>query len=257
MRLEGKIALVTGAGSGIGKAIAERFALEGARVALLDIRKDTAEAALADLAGSGHAAFEADVSSSASVAQAFAAANEALGGLDILVNNAGVDRVQGDGFDALMRGEQQILHMSDDAFRRLMAINVDGVFFCSREAVRLMSRDARSGAIVNMSSIAGLNGQGPPHYAASKAAVLGLTRSCSRQFGSLGIRVNAVCPGVIDTPMTKGVPDSALRGLIAATPLGRMGEADDIAQATLFLASDDSAFVTGQWLSPNGGLVMC
>ena len=116
---------------------------------------------------------------------------------------------------------------------------------------------AESGSIINMSSIAGLSGQGVPHYAASKAAVLGFTRSCARQLGPLGIRVNVVCPGVIETPMTEAVPDVALKGLLAATPLGRMGQPEDIAQATLFLASDESAFITGQWLSPNGGLLTC
>ena len=124
------------------------------------------------------------------------------------------------------------------------------------EGKTVMQR-AGGGSIVNMSSMAALNGQGTPHYSTSKAAVLGLTRSCSRQLGPLGIRVNAVCPGVIDTPMTQEVPEIALKGLLAATPLGRMGTPEDVARATLYLASDESAFVTGQWLSPNGGLMVC
>ncbi len=256
MRLEEKTAVVTGAGSGIGKAIAECFAAEGARVALLDVRKDAAEAACAELTGSRHLAVAADVSDESSVADAFATIDAAFGGLSILVNNAGVDRVPGDGFDALMKGEQQLLHMSAEAFRRMLAINVEGVFLCTRVALRLMQR-GEGGSIVNMSSMAALGGQGTPHYAASKAAVLGFTKSCARQLGPLGIRVNAVCPGVIDTPMTRGVPDAALKGLLAATPLGRMGTPHEIANATLYLASDESAFVTGQWLSPNGGLVIC
>ena len=257
MRLQGKTALVTGAGSGIGKAIAERFAAEGARVAAVDVRAEAVKAAAKELNGSGHIALEADVSSSASVSRAFASLDEAFGRLDILVNNAGVDRIPGDGFEEMMKGEQQLIHMSDDSFRRMLAINVEGVFLCTREAVRLMQRDEVPGAIVNMSSMAALSGQGTPHYAASKAAVLGFTKSCSRQLGRLGIRVNAVCPGVIDTPMTAEVPEAALKGLLAATPLGRMGTSEDIAQAVLYLASDESGFVTGQWLSPNGGLVTC
>ena len=257
MRLECKAAVVTGAVSGIGKSIAEHFAKEGARVALLDIRGETAEAVAGDLAGDGHIALAADVADSASVAKAFADADSAFGQVDIVVNNAGVDRVGGDGFDAAMKGEIQILHMSDDSFRRMFAINVEGVFFGMREAVKIMQRVGTGGSIINMSSMAALAGLGLPHYAGSKAAVLGLTRSCARQLGPLGIRVNAVCPGVIDTPMTAEVPDFALKGLIQGTPLGRVGKAEDIATAVLYLASDESSFVTGQWMSPNGGLVIC
>ena len=257
MRLKSKTAVVTGAGSGIGRAIAHLFAAEGAVVAALDVRAEPARKIAEELGGDGHRAIAVDVSDGPAVASAFAEIDASFGGVDILVNNAGVDRVPGDGFDELMKGGQQLLHMSDDAFERMMAINVGGVFLCTREAVKLMHRDARPGAIVNLSSIAALAGQGVPHYAASKAAVLGFTRSCARQLGPLGIRVNALCPGVIETPMTEAVPDVALKGLLAATPLGRMGQPEEIAQAALYLASGESAFVTGQWLSPNGGLVIC
>lgn len=257
MRLEGKTAVVTGAGSGIGKAIAEVFAADGARVALLDIRGETAEAAASGLAGEGHVALAADVADSASVALAFAEVDAAFGRVDVLINNAGVDRTPGDGFEEAMKGEVQLLHMSDDSFRRMFAINVDGVFFGSREAVKIMQREGNGGSIVNMSSMAALGGLGLPHYAATKAAVLGFTRSCARQLGRLQIRVNAVCPGVIDTPMTEAVPDVALKGLVQTTPLGRVGQPEEIASAALFFASDESSFVTGQWMSPNGGLVIC
>lgn len=257
MRLEGKTAVVTGAGSGIGKSIAEQFAVEGARVALLDIRGETAEAAAGELSGEGHIALAADVSDGDSVAKAFADVDAAFGKLDIVVNNAGVDRVPGDGFEEAMKGELQLLHMSDDAFRRMFAINVDGVFFGIREAAKIMTRGKGGGSIVNMSSMAALAGIGLPHYSGSKAAVLGLTRSCARQLGPKGIRVNAVCPGVIETPMTAEVPDFALKGLIQTTPLGRVGQPEDISNAVLYLSSDESSFVTGQWLSPNGGLVIC
>jgi 3-oxoacyl-[acyl-carrier protein] reductase len=139
----------------------------------------------------------------------------------------------------------------------MMAINVFGVFACTREGVKRMLRDKRGGAIVNMSSIAGLSAQGTAHYAASKAAVLGLTRATARELGPYGIRVNAICPGVIDTPMAAAVPEAAMKPLLSATPLRRIGKPDDIAHAAVYLACDESSFVTGQWLSPNGGLVMC
>jgi 3-oxoacyl-[acyl-carrier protein] reductase len=257
MRLEGKACVVTGAGSGIGREISRVFAREGATVALLDLNEAGAKETLGQLDGDGHLVAAVDVADGDSVRSAFADVDAALGRVDVLVNNAGVDRTPGDGFDEMMKGEQQLLHMTDDAFRRMMAINVDGVFFGTREALRIMQREGKGGSIVNLSSIAGLAGIGTPHYAASKAAVLGFTRSCARTLGPQGIRMNAVCPGVIDTPMTEAVPDVALKGVIRTTPLGRMGEAKDIANAVLYLASDESGFVTGQWLSPNGGIVTC
>ena len=120
-----------------------------------------------------------------------------------------------------------------------------------------MQREKTAGSIVNMSSIAGLSSQGTISYAASKSAVLGITRAAARELGRFGIRVNAICPGVIETPMTESLPDFALKPLVQATPLGRIGNPADIASTALFLASDESSFITGQWISPNGGLVMC
>lgn len=257
MRLRDRIAVVTGGGSGIGRAICEAYAREGARLAVLDVNEATAEETAARLPGGGHRAFAADVACGPAVVEVFAAIDAAVGGPDIVVNNAGIDRAPGDGFEQLMQSGQLLIHMSDEGFTRVMEVNVNGVFFCTREAVKLMQRRGRGGAIVNMSSVAGLSSLGSVHYAASKSAVLGLTRACARELGPHGIRVNAICPGVIDTPMTAGVPDVALKPLLAATPLGRKGLPEDIANAAVYLASDESSFVTGQWLSPNGGLVMC
>jgi 3-oxoacyl-[acyl-carrier protein] reductase len=256
MRLEGRAAVVTGAGSGIGKSIAELFAREGAKVALLDINVDAAQAVAASLEGGEHITVACDVAESASMAEAFEAIDSAFGRVDILINNAGVDRTPGDGFDEMMKGGMQLLLMSDDSFRRMLAINVEGVFYGTREAVKLMLREQAAGSIVNMSSIAGLAGIGLPHYSASKGAVLGFTKSCARQLGPHGIRVNAVCPGVIETPMSAAVPDSAIESLKNTTPLGRIGQPEDIAAAALYFASEASGFVTGQSLSPNGGLVI-
>ena len=257
MRLDDRVFVVTGAGSGIGREISLRFAAEGARIAAVDLRAETAAETVAMLAGKGHFACAVDVASGPSVVEMFGRVDSHFGRVDGLVNNAGVDHVPGDGRDLLMQTGQQTIHMSDEGFTQLMAINVNGVFFCLREAVKLMQREKRPGSIINMSSIAGISANGNVSYAASKHAVLGITRATARELGPFGIRVNAICPGVIDTPMTAAVPEFALKPLKRATPLGRTGTPTDIAQTALFLASDESSFITGQWISPNGGLVMC
>ncbi len=256
MRLEGRVALVTGGGSGLGRAIARAYAAEGAHLVVSDLRGETAEETVKSLSGGGHRAVEGDVADEGSVVALFEEADRAHGRLDVLVNNAGVDRWPGDGFDQLMKTGQQLVHMSAEAFERVMAINVTGVFLCSREAANRMLREERGGSIINMSSIAGISQQGGPHYAASKSAVIGLTRSCARELGPRGIRVNAICPGAIDTPMTQQLAEPIRKNLAAAAPLQRLGEPEDIANTAVFLASDESSFITGQWISPNGGLIM-
>ena len=256
MKLENRVAIVTGAGSGLGREISVRLASEGARIAAVDLRPETAEETLSLCEGSGHFAGSVDVSDPDSVREMFGEVDAEFGRVEILVNNAGVDHIPGDGRDQLMTTGQQTIHMSDDGFTKLMGINVNGVFFCLREATKIMQREENPGSIINMSSIAGLSPNGNVSYAASKAAVLGITRATASELGRFGIRVNAICPGVIETPMTAGVPDPMLKRLLKRTPLGRKGVPDDIASTALFLASDDSSFITGQWISPNGGLVM-
>lgn len=223
MKIENKVVVVTGAGSGIGREISVRFADAGARIAAVDLNPETAEETVSLLTGSGHFAGAVDVSDGAAVVEVFAQIDAEFGRVDGLVNNAGVDRAPGDGHDQLMKTGQQAIYMSDEGFTKLMAINVNGVFFCLREAVKLMQREKNPGTIINMSSIAGLSSQGTISYAASKSAVLGLTRAAARELGRFGIRVNAICPGVIETPMTAALPDFAIKPLIGATPLGRMG----------------------------------
>ena len=252
MKLEGRVAFITGAGSGIGRSIAEVFASEGARVVATDLRGDTAEETVQALAGEGHLALACDVSDAAAVASAMGRVKDEIGQLDVLVNNAGVDRLPGDGFEELFKGEIQLLNMSDDAFNKMFAIHASGSFYCTREAARLMI-PAKRGSIINLSSIAGLAGIGAVHYSGAKGAVLGMTRSLARELGRFNIRVNAICPGAIDTPMTAEVPEFAIQNMLKTTPLGRLGQASEISSTALFLASEDASYFTGQWLSPNGG----
>ena len=268
MKLEGRRVLVTGGGSGIGRAISQLFAEEGATVAVNDVNAETAQKTVAEI-GAG-LAVPADVADSAAVAAMFQEVKAKLGGLDILVNNAGIAETTGMSTEELeerfttfmseaMSSEGVRTHMDvtmnmpDEEWDRMIRVHLYGMFFCTREALKIMEAGS---AIVNMSSVAGLNAiAGIPHYSAAKSAILGLTRSVAAEVGSRKIRVNAICPGYIDTPMTQDIPPMVKQIAIAQTPLGRMGTPEDIARTALFLASDDSSFITGQWLSPNGGMI--
>ncbi len=268
MKLEGRKVLVTGGGSGIGRAISLLFAQEGATVAVNDINAEAAQKTVAEI-GSG-IALPADVADEDAVVRMFGELRSQLGGLDVLVNNAGIAETSGMDRDEMEKRVMTFMSeaMSPEGVRthmdvtvnmpasewdRMIRVHLYGTFFCTREALKLME----GGAIVNMSSIVGLQGQaGIPHYAAAKSGILGLTRSVAQEVGSRKIRVNAICPGYIDTPMTQVIPELVKQIAIARTPLGRLGTPEDVARTALFLASDDSSFLTGQWISPNGGMVI-
>jgi 3-oxoacyl-[acyl-carrier protein] reductase len=272
MKLDGKIALVTGGGSGIGRAIALTFAQEGARVVVNDLKLGAARETLATIeSGGAHGrAIQADVADSRQVRAMFAEVEEAFGDLDVLVNNAGIAETEpGEAerrsataearMQELLSGQGIETHwditqeLSDEAWTRMLAVHLNGTFFCTREALRLMSR-RNQGAIVNMSSVAAWGLESVPHYSAAKGGILAFTRAVAREVGSRGIRVNAICPGYIDTPMTERMSDLSRKAIVARTPLQRTARPEEVARTALFLASEDSAFFTGQWLSPNGGL---
>jgi len=272
MKLEGRIALITGAGSGIGRVTAALFAREGARVIVNDLNREAAEAT-AEAMGAGReraCALLADVSDSASVRSMFSEVTRRFGGLDILFNNAGVGETGGRRDEVNRKGEAQLrelmsgggieshwdvtVSLSDEEWQQMIGVHLSGTFFCTREALKLMSSKNR-GSIINMSSVAGLHGIPiASHYGAAKGGILGFTRSVALEMGSRNIRVNAICPGWIDTPMTQNFSPLLKMSLTARVPLMRWGRPEEVAATALFLASDDSSYFTGQWLSPNGGL---
>jgi 3-oxoacyl-[acyl-carrier protein] reductase len=237
-RLDGKRALVTGASRGIGRAIAVELARAGAEV-VVGYRSGQAEAE--ELAGEiGGVAVQADVASPEDARRLV----EDAGDLDVLVNNAGLTR------DGLLA------RMSDDDWRTVIDTNLSSVFYTCRAVTRPMMKK-RGGAIVNVSSVVGVHGNwGQTNYAASKAGIIGFTKSLARELGSRGIRANVVAPGYVKTQLTDVLPEEATQAMVAQTPLGRVAEPHEIAGAVRFLASDDASFITGEVVLVDGGLGM-
>jgi 3-oxoacyl-[acyl-carrier protein] reductase len=268
MSLNDRVAVVTGGGAGIGRAITLRLAEDGARVAVLDIRQETAGESL-QLAGGDGIALACDVSDSAAVDATFARIEAELGPPDILVNNAGaigldhvrrvkplIAKQRSEALDGVVTTPlDALVRLSDEEWRRMLAVHLDGTFYCTRAAVRSMAPRG-SGAIVNMSSVCGLEGcTGHPHYSAAKAAVLGFTKAAGKELIVQGIRVNVVAPGHVGTSTLQGEINEERRAIAASTPAGRLAEPEEIAATVAFLASDDAGYFVGAVLSPNGGLV--
>ena len=252
--LKDKVVIVTGAAAGIGRATALRFAREGSRVAAFDVSDDGCRLVDEIKNDGGDAMFQkVDVSKGDQVDAAVHAVVDRWGRIDVLVNNAGIVR------DAqLVKWKDGAVAsvMSDDVFDAVVGVNLRGVFLCARAVVPHMIR-AQRGVILNASSVVGLYGNfGQTNYAATKAGVVNMTKTWSRELGRYGIRVNAVAPGFIATEILKAMPPKILEGMVGHTPLGRMGEPDDIAEAYAWLASDRASFVTGTVLSVDGGLVV-
>jgi len=244
--LEGKVAIVTGGARGIGFAIATRLADEGGSVVISDLNQEAVDDAARKLTEKGLSAIavRADVASSDDVKAMVAATLTQWGRVDILVNNAGITR------DGLL------LRMKDEDWDAVISVNLKGSYHCIKAVLPLMSKQ-RSGRIVSISSIAGVMGNaGQANYAASKAALIGLTKTVAREYASRGITVNAVAPGFIDTAMTAPLSPAVREGLLKEIPLARLGSPEDIAHAVLFLSSDQAGYITGQVIHVNGGMLM-
>jgi 3-oxoacyl-[acyl-carrier protein] reductase len=244
---EGRVAIVTGGGRGIGRAIAHRFAAEGANLAIFYRSNDAAAEETAKAvraAGVKCELFKGDVASLEDVEALFKGASEAFGRVDILINNAGVRR------DNLM------MRMKEDEFDEVVRTNVKGTYLCTRAALRPMVR-ARWGRIVNVSSVVGLVGNaGQANYAASKAGIVGFTKSVAREVAQRGITVNAVAPGYVETELTGSLSEDVKDRIRGQVPMGRFGEAEEVAEVVAFLAGEGAAYVTGQTIAVDGGMTM-
>jgi 3-oxoacyl-[acyl-carrier protein] reductase len=246
INLKGKAALVTGGGRGIGRDIAFALAKAGADVAVCDIDLNSAQATAKDLEAVGvkAAGFKANVADAADVGAMFAAFIETFGHLDILVNNAGITR------------DNLIMRMKEEDWDLVLSINLKSAFLCCKEATRPMMK-ARAGKIINIASVVGLMGNaGQANYSASKAGLIGLTKTLARELSSRNITVNAVAPGFIVTAMTDKLPEEEKARLASNIPLGRLGSTQDVANAVLFLSSPLADYVTGQTLAVDGGFAM-
>lgn len=247
MRLEGKVALVTGASRGIGREIALEFAREGADVAVNYAgSEEKAREVAEEIKAMGRKALlvQCDVSDSQAVQDMIKSVVDYFGGLDILVNNAGITR------------DNLILRMKEEEWDAVINTNLKGVFLCTKAAARAMMKK-RSGCIINISSIVGITGNpGQANYVAAKSGVIGLTKTTAKEFASRGITVNAIAPGFISTDMTEDLPEEVKEAMIKQVPLARIGEPKEIARVALFLASPDSSYMTGQILRVDGGMGM-
>ncbi|MDA8083789.1 MAG: 3-oxoacyl-[acyl-carrier-protein] reductase [Nitrospiraceae bacterium] len=246
MELKGKVALITGGARGIGKAIAEHLAAKGADLVIADISYDSAAETAKELASTGvrTLALKLDVSKSAEVSAAFESLMKEFGRLDILVNNAGITR------DGLL------LRMKEEDWDAVIGINLKGVFLCSKEAVKVMVKQ-KFGRIINIASVVAFMGNpGQANYSASKAGIVGLTKTTAKEYASRGITVNAVAPGFIATAMTDALAENVRQEMLKSIPAGTFGSVKDVAGAVAFFASPDSSYVTGQVIHVNGGMYM-
>lgn len=245
MRLRDKVAIITGAGRGIGRAIALKLAQEGAKVVVSDIIIENAQAVAEEIkkAGGTALAIKTNIAVREEVEQLFTEAINHFGKIDILVNNAGINR------DAMLH------KMTDEQWDEVIAVNLTGTFYCTRQAAIHM-RERGYGRIINIASASWLGNIGQANYAASKAGVVGLTKTAARELARKGVTVNAICPGFIDTDMTRAVPEKIWNMMVEKIPMGRVGKPEDVANLVAFLASDEAAYITAEVINVGGGMVL-
>jgi 3-oxoacyl-[acyl-carrier protein] reductase len=244
VRLSDKVAIVTGAAQGIGLATAIRFATEGARVVVADLNAQRVEAAVASLRAAGGRALGClvDVTDRTTIDAMVAQVRAEWGRIDVLINNAGITK------------DARLAKMSSAQFDSVIAVNLKGVFECTQAVAETMVAQG-SGSIVNASSVVGLYGNfGQTNYAATKAGVIGLTKTWARELGPKGVRVNAVCPGFVKTAILETIPDEVMQKMVAKVPLGRLGTPEEIAAVYAFLASDDASYMNGAVIEVSGGI---
>ena len=245
MRLEGKTAIVTGAGRGLGKGIALKLAQEGASVMICDMVEENAQSVVKEIeASGGKASYQiCNVAVLDEVHALFEKTLSTYGKVDILVNNAGINR-------------DSMLHkMSVEQWDQVIAVNLTGTFYMTQAAAKLM-REQESGAIINISSASWLGNVGQANYAASKAGVVGLTKTAARELAKKGVTCNAICPGFIETDMTRGVPEKVWDIMVGKIPMGRAGKPSDVANMVAFLASEEADYITGEVINVGGGMVL-
>jgi 3-oxoacyl-[acyl-carrier protein] reductase len=246
MELEGKSAIVTGSARGIGREIAIKLAGAGADLVISDLIEEAGLEVVEELKKAGRKAvwFKSDVSRFTDAEKLIQAGLDAFGKIDILVNNAGITR------------DNLLMRMSEDEWQSVINVNLTGTYNCIRAATKSFMKQ-RSGRIINIASVVGQMGNpGQANYAASKAGVIGLTKAVAKEFAPRNVNVNAVAPGFIQTAMTDRLPEKAKEALMSIIPLGRLGQPEDVARAVLFLSSEASAYLTGQVINVDGGMVM-
>ena len=242
--LDGKVAIVTGGARGIGRAIGDRFLNEGAIVCLFDIMEDELKKVKEGCKSNNLRVFTVDISDTTSVGSAVNETMSEFGRVDILVNNAGINR------------DNLLMRMTDEEWDRVIEVNLKGTYNCIKAVIRPMLK-ARWGRIINITSVIGMIGNaGQANYSASKAGIIGLTKSAAKELASRGITVNCIAPGFIETPMTDVLPDDVKDTYMKQIPMGKFGKPDDVSGVCAFLSGDDASYITGQVIVVDGGMVM-